>query len=488
MSINQFPYQNGPGIVAKKDPNDLDGFKGGLGKCVDPLRHSTNGFQVENLKFVTHLLPATQQALESTRFMAESGTCVLRQWETGLPTSEIILGQLNQVNMPESVAGNMSVGDWLTQLSEVLSGKRIPPNLRETVDKGAKVLAALEKNQIHKHSMTKGLDVSLTIPPLLGQYMNEIKNIATAVQQFANIPTASMLSQLPGSMLNLGSLLSNLSRSQRRQATQNMPSQVVTALDSIMNLMTYSESNGMMLTDGRIHEETYVENMIDLLSQVTNLPDLASVIQRLIEDPTIRGLENLSTKADSGLLATVKLDAEGNPDNANGVSYLILSGNVGESIEYFDDGFSLNISNKTYIVTTADQNSNEITVYPTIDDVIEKEKVFVYLPVAEFNVDGPYGNMTMTLDMNGNMSPNRQSAQKLQQAISSLLGLIQSAQAGTLGQFLFGSAGQLMSKALQFIPNNIRAQLISEVTSRAKMQDITKQFSSSGKRPKIGLL
>ena len=330
--------------------------------------------------------------------------------------------------------------------------------------------------------------MSLTIPPLVGQYMNEIKNIATAVQQFANIPTASMLAQLPGSILNLGSLLSKLSNSQRRQATQNMSPHVVNAFDSMMNLMTHSESNGMMLTDGRIHEETYTKNMIDLLSQVTNLPDLVSVMQRLIEDPTIRGMENFAKQADSGLLATIKLDTQGNPDNTDGVSHLYLTKTVGESIVHFDDGFSLNISNKTYIVTTADQNSNQITIHPTINENIVKEKVYVYLPVAEFSVDGAYGNMTMTLDMNGNMSPNRQSSQKLQQAISSLMGLMQSAQAGTIDQFLFGSARQLMSKALQFIPNNIRAQLINEVASKAKQAlDPSKKRTGLGQYPGIGV-
>lgn len=465
---NQFPYQNGPGIIGKKDENDLDGYHGGFAKCVDPLRNSTDGFSIENLKFNTHVLPATQKALQSTRFAAESGTCVLRQWETGLPTTEIILGQLNQINNPENIAGNDSVGEWLKKFSDILSGKRIPPNLQEAVDKGAKVLKAIEKGQMHKHSMTNGLDVSLTISPLLGQYMQEIKNIQTAIQNFANIPTADLISKLPGSILNLNSLINKLTNSQKRKATQNMPRGVLNAFESITNLMTQTESSGTYLTDGRIDEETYMENMIDLLSQVTNLPDLITVMQRLLEDRTIRGMEKYSKQADSGLVCTVQLNSNGEPDNEDGVTYLTLNSSIGNSIHYFDDGYSLNISNKTYIVATADQNSNEISVYPTIDIALVKEKVNVYLPVAEIETEGPYGSMTMTMDMNGNVSPNRETAQKVQQAIGALIGLMNSSQAGGIGKTLFGPASQLMSQALQWIPNNIRAQLISETANKAK--------------------
>jgi hypothetical protein len=468
MSINQFPYQNGPKIIAKKDENDLDGFPAGLCKSVSPVRDSPEGYSIDKLKFTTHILPATQQALQSTRFAAESGTCVLAQWETGLPTTEIILGQYNQVNNPEAVAGNSVVGEWLKQLEQVLSGKRLPPNLKESVDKGARVVIANEKNQFHKHAHTKGLDVSLTIAPLLGQYMPEIKNIETAIQQFASIPTQALLSQLPGSILNLSSLINKLTNSQRRRATQNMPSSVATAFESITTLLTQTESSGTYLTSGRIHEETYVENMIDLLSQVTNLPDLITVVQRLYEDESIRGMEKYAKQAYSGLLATVKLNEQGEPDNEDGITYLNLSGIVDDSIIYFDDGYSLNISNKTYIVVTADQNSNQISVYPTINQPLTNEKINVYLPVAQIDVEGPYGPMTMTMDMNGNVSPNRETTQKIQQAIGALVGLMNSAQAGGIGQNLFGPAAGLMSKALQFIPNNIRAQLISEVANKAK--------------------
>jgi hypothetical protein len=263
-------------------------------------------------------------------------------------------------------------------------------------------------------------------------------------------------------------LINKLSQSQKRQATQNMPSTVVAAFDSITNLMTQTESSGMYLTSGRIHEETYVNNMISLLSQVTNLPDLVSAIQRLYEDESIRGMENYSKQADTGLKATVKLDIDGMPDNANGISYLTLDKTVENSIHYFDDGYSLNISNKTYIVVTADQNSKEIAIYPTIDTAFDKEKVNVYLPVAEIKTQGPYGAMTMTMDMHGNVSPNKDTAQKIQKAISSLMSLMNSAQAGGQGQQLFGPAADLMSKGLQWIPNNIRAQLINQVASKAK--------------------
>jgi len=459
--IQNFPDDLRPVIVVSGN-QDLDQYNSGLCKVVNPLIHSKEGYPVDQLNFIGGLISTTQKAIEENNKAPEYGTVCLSKSETGLPGTETIIGVFKQVNNPSSQPGNNPVAKWLEWAIQQSTGKKVKPNIREIINKGAKVREANEKNQEWKHALTAGLNISVTDPPILGQYVPEIRQIATAIQNFAEIPTSGILSQLPGSIMNLASLLNNMSNSQKSQATKNMPSEVATAFNSMSTLLTSTSTNGSNVTSDRIHEETFMNNAVDLLSQVTNLSDLITVMQRLHEDESIRGLENFAKQAETGLTATV-ID-----DNVSDVSYLLLDKDVSKSTIYFTQGYSINVNNQMHVVVSANQDSNLITVLPEVKYSFVNERVKVYLPVVEYQTEGPYGSMTMQMDMNGNIKPNKQSAQKIASAIQSLISLMNSAQAGGKGQNLFGPAADLLSKSIQRIPNNIRAQLINEVASKAK--------------------
>jgi hypothetical protein len=113
-----------------------------------------------------------------------------------------------------------------------------------------------------------------------------------------------------------------------------------------------------------------------------------------------------------------------------------------------------------------------------MDDSITNVPVNIYLPVMEYQTEGPYGPMTMTMDMNGNVSPNKDTAQKMQQAMQAIQGLMGSAEAGK--KFLFGDASGIMSQLFNRIPNNIRANMLTQIAQVAKQKLDPKHKKAKG--------
>ncbi len=460
MSLpNQFPGQKSYCIVVGGDINDPDQQKLSLIKVFDPLRHSSQ-ISPQELPHVGIERPATQACLEQFNAPPEQGTVVISTFNLGDPTSRTAVGMPTEYNSAENVGGNSGLYEILNLVSQISSRKNIKPQIIEKMINGVLVREKKEKGQDWSHSLTKGLATHAAWHPMAGQLLNEVKNIETALQNFANIPNAGALAQLPGSIMNIASMFKGLSNSQKKQATQNMSPLLVQGLENMMLLSSDVSGGSEYVSSGRVNPEVFTRNMIDLLSQVDNVSDLIDAIHRLQYDETLRGLEEYSQKANTSLVATTTTD------DTLEYTVLELSDDVGNSIHYFDDGYSLNVASNTYVVLAADQSSNTINVFPKIEQTLENETVYVYLPIHEYQTEGPYGSMTMTMDANGNISPSKDTAQKVQQAMQALQGLMNSSQGGL--QNLFGNASGTMSQLFNRIPNNIRATVLNEIAKVAK--------------------
>lgn len=456
MSLpNQFPGSKSYCIVVGGDINDPDQQKLSLLKVFDPLRHGSQ-ISPQELPHVGIERPATQACLEQFNAPPEQGTVVVSTFNMGDPTSRTAVGMPTEYNSAENVGGNSGLYEILNLVSQISSRKNIKPQIIEKVVNGVLVREKQEKGQEWRHDLTKGLATHAAWHPMAGQLLNEVKNIETAIQNFANIPNAGALSQLPGSIMNIASLFKGLNNKQRKQATKNMPPLLIQGLENMILLSSDVSGGSQYVSSNRINPEVFTQNMIDLLSQVDNISDLIDAIHRLQYDVTLRGLEEYSKKANTGLIIETVYSNEDNE-----YSTINLSADVEKSIHYFDDGYSLNVSNKTYVVLSADQSSNTINVFPKMENDSVNTPVNIYLPVIEYQTEGPYGEMTMTMDMNGNVSPNKNSAQQLQQALQAIQSIISSVQGGNKN--LFGDAAGIMGQLFNRIPNNIRSLVINSI-------------------------
>lgn len=473
MSLpNQFPGQKSYTIVCGGDINDPDQQKLSLLKLIDPLRHGKD-ITPDQLPHVGIERPATQACLEQFNAPPEQGTCVVSTFNMGDPTSRTCVGMPTEYFASENLDGNLGLYDELRKAAEKSAKKRVKPQVVERMINNVLVRDTQEKNQEWKHSLTKGLATHAAWHPMVGQLLNEVKNIETALQNFANIPGLGALGQLPGNIMNIASIFKNLNNNQKKQATQNMSPLLIEGLENMMLIMSDVQGGTQYVSSDRINPEVFTRNMIDLLSQVDNISDMIDVINRLQYDETIRGLEEYSEKANTGILASTT-----NTEEILEYSTLQLNKFVQDAIEYFDEGYSLNIASNTYIVLDALQSSNTINVFPKIEKQLSNETIYVYLPVSEYETEGPYGPMTMSIDMNGNVKPNKSSADKLQQAMQAFQSLMSSAEAGK--NFLFGDAAGIMGQLFNRIPNNIRSSILTEIAQVAKQKLDMKDRKTKG--------
>jgi len=346
MSLpNNFPGQKAYNVVVGGDKNDPDPLQLTLLKVFDPLRHPDD-IPIENLPFVGTEGPANQEALEKFTAAPEPGTIVVTSFNMGDPSARTSTGMPNQINSGKNVSGNDSPGKRTREeANEKKSGKNPKPNLVKKIENGVEVYEAIEKGIEWSHSLTKDIATHAAWSQMLGQNIPELKNIPTAIQNFASIPGLNAISNMPGKNLNVKNVFNNLTENQKQSAIKNMPAEVASALESIMFLLTEIDRDLYNVTTERIHPEIYTENMITLLSQVTNLSDLLTVIGRLQNDKSIRGYETYSKLSNSGLKATSE-----SSNNTNSISKVFLSDIADKSIIHFDVGNSVNINNKTYIV------------------------------------------------------------------------------------------------------------------------------------------
>lgn len=394
MAVNNFPNDTNIAynIVCggHKDDPALD--HSGTLKCVDPLRHGPN-IDHKKMPFITMLQPPTGAEQESTSFPPDPGTCVVVSWSTGLPTTRTAMGAPNETNNFQSVPGNQSLGHHIQQAASYATGK-IYSKGSKTIRKDGAVIREVINGPDWKHELTKGLATHAAFAPLAGQIVPQIKQIDTAIKQFANIPGLDAIAQIPGQFLNLANIFKNMTNKQKNKAFQNFDQNVMDGLNSMVNLLAETDTGGMFISSGMVHIETLIENAVELFSQATSIADVIEILQRLQHDTSLHGLENL--------------------------------------------------------------------------------------PEIEITVPGVYGNVTMTINANGTITPSANSQNAINTAVSTIQSEMAGSQGGGGGNSLFGDAAKLVSEALGRIPPNIRKNILQNVITEAKKQkfdDIHKRLT-----------
>jgi hypothetical protein len=273
---------------------------------------------------ITMLRSSTQASLEETAFPPEPGQMVATSFNMGDPCSRSLVGMPNNTN--NASAGGVPNNSLISKLlaaQNLDTLKNRPVKYKEKNDRGALVRAIEKELGSWKHSLTKGLPTHTALYPLAGQVLPAVKQIDTAIQQFASILGQGALSQLPGAAMNLASLFSKMNKKQKKKLTENKSQAFTDALESMMNLLVEGESSGTYITSGRVHEETFIENAAELLSQCNEIGDLVECLQRLRYDESLHGLDKLESfevRANSAygeIVMTVDKDGKTKQDEKN---------------------------------------------------------------------------------------------------------------------------------------------------------------------------
>jgi hypothetical protein len=266
----------------------------------------------------------------------------------------IILGQSNTVKKGgenQGGAGNLGSAQKVSQLSSLTRNINIAPDIQEVEENGVKIRKIVEKGQQHALDLLDGLPVHGALFDMAGFRLPEITNVPTAKQTNDGMASLQSLQQMMGQVMSLGQMIQGLAGNKGAgggaggfgagglpstggqtytppgantgaggagyggglgnniisavNAPSNTPLYTImegmtppmrSALNSLSTLLQgYSVNGGVaFMTGDVVHEDTYLQNAQELLSQVTSLQEMMYVLNRLQWDKSLFGQEKLA--------------------------------------------------------------------------------------------------------------------------------------------------------------------------------------------------
>lgn len=275
----------------------------------DPAPDQSNGLRVyfpsihgkdvniKHLAFSPRLLGPDRQSMQSFSGGLDYGSLVVAYKDTGSNQCQI-LGLANDLNNREnSIGGNSNLLFLAPQIAAQFTrqmGINRPPKVQKSSEGGAEIYKIQEQGA-HFHDLLKGLPTHGALFPMAGLPIDPVKAIRTAIAAASAIPSAGLLASLPGIVMSLGTLANTIlaNRNNNKKLKTSVPRDTFNAFVSMSTLiqsMEQGEGAGF-LTGGKVDEETYVNNAIDLISQTSNVSDLMTVMNRLQSDETLFGMD-----------------------------------------------------------------------------------------------------------------------------------------------------------------------------------------------------
>lgn len=253
---------------------------------------------VKHLAYSPRLMSPTRAAQQEFPGGLDPGSLVVAMKDTGSNQCQII-GLANDLNNnDQTIEGNMSLLQNIAMYLTMNIQVQPPPEAYETVEGGARVRRIREKGQLWNHGMTKGLPTHGAMYNMAGMTIPKVASVATAVQSFDNLISASMMGNLPGAVMSLGVLLSSIlnNKNNSKKLYGGMNPSTIAAFNSMSYLIQsveQKEGAGFM-TGTRVNSDVYTANAIGLLGQATGIAGLVNTFQRLQYDTSLFGLGSLA--------------------------------------------------------------------------------------------------------------------------------------------------------------------------------------------------
>lgn len=341
-----FPGPDSKFQICSTTDHKTDDHSGSM-TCYSPTDHGKN-VSPDDLGASSLLSSPTGFMQQAFPGGLDPGTAVIMLKRLGEP-SGIILGQPNTVKKGGTNQGGSSrltSSDTVSQLSSTTRDINIAPDVEEVEENGVKVRKIKEKGQQHSLDLLDGLPVHGALFDMAGFRLPEIKNVPTALATNDQMMSQQNLQQMMGQVMSLGQMIQGLAGNKGAgggaggygagslgnnytppsantgaggldyggglgnnniaavnapagtpmyEIMQGLTPQMQAAVNSLSVLLQgYSATGGVAyITGDVVHEETYLGNAQQLLSQVQSLDDLMYVMNRLQWDPSIRGTEQL---------------------------------------------------------------------------------------------------------------------------------------------------------------------------------------------------
>ena len=239
----------------------------------------------------------------------------------------VMLGTEEASTISQASTGGTPGNSPVRKLIEAMEKKQNvnqAPNVKKTNRGGAEIYEIVEKGEWFQ-KLVEGIVAQGGMPPMNGVFPQGISNIETAVQSFSNILSPSMISSLPGSVVNIGDIFNKIPSEIKDQIFNGLPKELSVGLQNMTGLIQNVEglTGSAFATLGKVDEETFIQNAIELFSdsaKINNMRDLLGIFKRLQTDTELFGLDKLGTVSQefAGIFGGVPqtIDALGNVTNS----------------------------------------------------------------------------------------------------------------------------------------------------------------------------
>lgn len=304
-------------VIAGGDINDPASDHSGNQKLYNPLEHGED-VSLDHLSFSPLAMNPTQAGGQQFPGVMDPGTLVYVLKNVG-ENGGIIIGQSNSIRNGNKGSGggrNLMKGK-VQELIDRDIGVSIPPQIEESEENGVKIRKIKEKGDKHSLGLLDGLPNHGALFDMSGFRLPELKKVPTAKQTNDQMMTNSIFQQLPGQIMSLAQMFQGLKNNGSGGGTggstaadagglgggpsywddvhQTLTPEMSAAVNSLSNLIQGHETdNGVgYVTGGVVHYGIYLENAVQLLSEVQTIDDLMYVMSRLQWDTSIMGHEAL---------------------------------------------------------------------------------------------------------------------------------------------------------------------------------------------------
>jgi hypothetical protein len=290
-------------------------------KIYNPLEHG-DSVELAHLGFWPMSINPASSSQCQFPGVPDKGTLVYYLKNTG-ENGGVVIGQSNMVKSGNQDSAGSSGSQSLAsgKVQELYTSTRQirpPPQVQESeADDGTKIRTLMESGSFHSLSLLDGLPIHGALFQMTGFKFPDLKQVPTAKQHNDQMMTNQIFDQLQGQVMSLAQMFQGLmqngsgggrggasmaqagglgaGQSYWQDIHSNLSPAMSTALNSLSNLIQGHETdNGVgYVTGGVVHYGIYLENAVQLLSQVQNMDDLMTVLSRLQWDTSIMGHDAL---------------------------------------------------------------------------------------------------------------------------------------------------------------------------------------------------
>lgn len=336
-------------VVGDKKADDHSGNQ----SCYSPVDHG-DGVNIDDMMLSPMFNSPTAFMQQAFPGAMDPGTPVVMLKQAG-EVGGIILGQTNTVRGSGQGSSGKSLGSAqkVNQLVNTERDINIAPDIREVEENGVKIRKIVEKGYGHSLNLLEGLPIHGALFDIAGFRLPEIKSVPTAKQTNDQMMNMQSLQQMAGQIMSLGQMIQGLAGNKGGgggagglgagytptdtgvytqyipagteegaggaeyggglgdniipgseaaantalyQITEELTPEMKSAVNSLSILLQGYEVNGgvAFYTGDVVHEETYLKNAQELLSQASSLSDLMYVLSRLQWDDSLKGTEKLA--------------------------------------------------------------------------------------------------------------------------------------------------------------------------------------------------